>query len=634
MAKRNSLGARLRYAFDRSMSAGPIALIGWLALVSLIVVLLAAVVLALAGIAPEGGQPLDFSEALWESLMRTLDAGTMGADAGWAFRIIMLVVTIAGIFLVSTLIGILATGIEGRLLELRKGRSRVLETDHTVILNWAPSIIDVISELVVAHKDRRGARIVVMAPRDKVAMEDEIAAKVRGLGRTRIICRSGDPTDLYDLSLVSPEDSRAIIILSPEGEPDPDGSAVKTVLALINAPDRRRDPYRIAAEMRTHKGAELARVIGGREVQVVMVDDLIGRIIVHSSRQAGLSAVYTELLDFAGSEIYTLEQPALVGNTFGDALMAYGTSALIGLCDNRGRIHLNPAMDTLLQPGFKAVLIAESAQSVKIAVDHIEVDMSAVVAASPQARSAERTLMLGWNRRAPIIARELSRYVIPGSLLTVAADVPDLEQQIASLSYDGNNLAIEYGVVDTTSHLILESLDVTSYDHVLVLGYSDQLPPQATDTRTLVTLLHLRRIAEGTGSRITVVSEMTDVRNRELAEVTRADDFVVSNRLVSLMLAQASENEHLAAIYEELLDDDGSEFYMRPAGDYVELGRPINFYAVVESARRRGEVAIGYSRRRGGSDDQRRLGGVVVNPVKPEAVIYQPGDRIIVLARD
>ena len=74
------------------------------------------------------------------------------------------------------------------------------------------------------------------------------------------------------------------------------------------------------------------------------------------------------------------------------------------------------------------------------------------------------------------------------------------------------------------------------------------MAPQPADTRTLVTLLHLRKIAEDAGKHINVVSEMIDVRNRELAEVTRADDFVVSNKLVSLMLAQASENEHLAAI--------------------------------------------------------------------------------------
>ena len=113
MAKRGDLGARLRYEFDKSMSAGPIALIGWLALVSLSIIIVAAVVIALAGITPEGSTALSFPEALWASLMRTLDAGTMGADAGWGFRIIMLLVTIGGIFIVSTLIGILASGIEG-----------------------------------------------------------------------------------------------------------------------------------------------------------------------------------------------------------------------------------------------------------------------------------------------------------------------------------------------------------------------------------------------------------------------------------------------------------------------------------------------------------------------------------------
>jgi voltage-gated potassium channel Kch len=490
----------------------------------------------------------------------------------------------------------------------------------------------VISELVVANKSRKRPRIVVMANRDKVAMEDEIAARVKA-GRTRVICRSGDPTDLYDLSLVAHDTSRAIIILSPDAE-DADGNVLKTILALVNGPNRRPSSYRIAAELKEQKSAELAKVIGGREVQAVLADDLIGRIVVHSARQSGLSAVYSELLDFEGSQIHALEQPALTGNTFGDALMAYNTATLIGICDAAGRVYLNPPMETQLQPGLKAVLIAEDDAAIKIAVDNIEVDMAAIVLPRSPQRTPERTLMLGWNRRGPIIAREVSRSVIPGSVLTIAADVPDLEKAITALRYDANNLTIEYGTVDTTDRAVLESLDVLSYDHVLVLGYSDAPSAQATDTRTLVTLLHLRRIAETRKGKLNVVSEMIDVRNRELAEVTRADDFVVSNRLVSLMLAQASENENLSAIFEDLLDEQGSEISIRPAGDYIELGRPINFYTVAEAARRRGEVALGYCRRRPGTGDPRRLGGVVVNPKKNEAVMYQQGDRVIVLARD
>jgi hypothetical protein len=168
----------------------------------------------------------------------------------------------------------------------------------------------------------------------------------------------------------------------------------------------------------------------------------------------------------------------------------------------------------------------------------------------------------------------------------------------------------------------------------MVLGYTDNMAAQSADTHTLVTLLHLRKIAEAASKHFTVVSEMADVRNRELAEITRADDFVVSNKLVSLMLAQASENAYLAAIFDDLLDEEGSEIYMRHVADYVDISRPLSFHTVAEAARRRGEVAVGYRRRRNGANDDRNMGGVVVNPARSEKLDYVPEDRIIVLAED
>lgn len=631
--KREDIIARMRYAFDKSMAAGTAALIGWLAVASLILIAIAGLVVAALGLAPEGQPGMSLGEAIWASLMRTLDPGTMGADTGWGFRLVMLAVTIGGIFVVSTLIGVLAAGIDTRLKQLRRGRSRVLETGHTVILNWSPSIFDIISELVNANARRHGRQyVVILAPRDKIDMEEEIAAKVRKLGNTRVICRSGEATDLYDLSLVSVQQARSIIVLSPDGE-DPDSQVVKTILALTQDPQRRPERYRIVAEIHNARNGELALAVGGSEVQLVLADELIARIVVNSLRQSGLSAVYSELLDFAGSELYTVEQPELAGNTFGDALMAYPEASLIGVADNAGRLHLNPSPDLVIERGVRCIFIARDLQNIRIETQGIEIDNSAITLPDRTLRRPERTLMLGWNRRAPIIARELSRYVQPGSVLTVAADIPDLEAQVTSLPMLSANLAIEYAVLDTASRDALEALDIGSYDHVLVLGYPTDAPPRPSDTRTLVTLLHLRRIAEATGQHLNVVSEMIDVRNRTLAEVTRADDFVVSNRLVSQMLAQASENAELAAVFDELLDETGSEIYMRAAGHYVEPGIPVTFYTIVEAARRRGEIAIGYARRREENTDPENPTGVAVNPPKTARLTFQPGDRVIVVAR-
>ena len=243
--------------------------------------------------------------------------------------------------------------------------------------------------------------------------------------------------------------------------------------------------------------------------------------------------------------------------------------------------------------------------------------------------------MLGWNRRGPMIALELSRYVAPGSLLTIAADTPELEAEHDGLVLAGDNLRVEMKRTDTSRRGEIEALDPTSYDHVLVLGYSDHMAPQPADTRTLVTLLHLRRIGEDSRKTINVVSEMIDVRNRELAEVAKIDDFVVSNKLVSLMLAQASENEHLEEIFRDLLDEEGSEICLRPASDYVRLGETLSFYEVTEAARQRGEVAIGHHIPAAASaDDSRRMGGIVINVSKAEPLTYTANDRIVVLARD
>ncbi|BBE73671.1 CASTOR/POLLUX-related putative ion channel [Oharaeibacter diazotrophicus] len=632
MTDRAPLGARLRYAFDKTMAAGPIALIGWLGVLSLAVVLVAGAFLAVTAIAPEGGEALSFGEGSWEALMRTLDSGTMGGDAGWGFRWVMLLVTLAGIFIVSALIGVLSSGLEGKLDELRKGRSKVLERDHTVILNWSPSIFDVISELVIANESRKRPRIVVMADRDKVEMEDEIADKIPDLRNTRVICRSGDPTDLYDLAIVNPQTSRAVVVLSPEGE-DPDSRVIKTVLALTNDPARRPEPYRIAAEIRDLAKADLARVVGGDELQLVLADDLISRIVVHSSRQTGLSAVYSELLDFDGCEIYVVEQPDLVGRRFGDALSAFDDCVPIGLSVG-GAIELNPPMETVIGRGDKVIVIAEDDDAIRIKPPARAPDEAAIRPAVERPRLPERALLLGWNRRAPIIARELSRYVAPGSVLTVVADVPDLEERVGAVELVGSNLRLEYCVADTTSRTVLDGFDVPSYDHVLVLGYIETLAAQAADTRTLVTLLHLRKIAEAAGRHVSVVSEMVDVRNRVLAEVSRADDFVVSNKLVSLMLAQAAENEAMSAIFAGLLDEAGSEIYLRPMSDYVALDRPVDFHTVTAAARARGEVALGWRRRRSGETDARNMGGVVINPAKSTAVAFEEADRVVVLGRD
>ena len=628
-----SLAERARYAFDNTLSRDPIALIGWLALVSVAVILVVAVIVTLAGIAPEGSSRLGLAEAAWMSLMRTLDSGTMGGDLGWGFRFAMLAVTLGGIFVISTLIGVLTSGIEEKLGAMRKGRSRVIESNHTVILGWSQQIFSILSELVIANANQRRPSIVVLADRDKVEMEDEIRDQVGATGRTRIVCRTGSPIELSDLEIVGMRAARSIILLAPEVD-DPDSNVIKTILAITNSPDRRPMPYHIVAEIRDSRNLEVARMVGRDEVELVLVGNLVSRIIAQTCRQSGLSVVYTELLDFGGDEIYFKAEPALTGQTFGEALLAYEDSAVIGLRPQGGSPQLNPPMETRLQDSDQLIAISEDDDTIRLSgITELNIPEAAIRFRQAMSPAPERTLLLGWNWRAPSLINELDHYVAPGSEVAVLADHPGGEEEIARECAGVKNQTVHVRQGDTTDRRALDDLGVETYDHVILLCYSDTLEAQQADARTLVTLLHLRDIADRGGYDFSIVSEMLDVRNRALAEVTRADDFIVSDRIVSLMLSQVSENKQLNAVFADLFDPGSSEIYLKPASEYVALGEPVNFYTVVESARRRGQVAFGF-RLGAESGDPAKSYGVRLNPDKSAAITFAEGDKVVVLAEE
>jgi len=638
MSSRPSLRQRLQYRFDNLMARGTPAMIGVLFVLSLTVILVAAALVSLLGLGPAESGPLSFGEAAWASLMRTLDSGTMGGDTGPGFRFVMLLVTLGGVFVVSSLIGVISTGVGSKLDDLRKGRSRVLEQNHTVILGWSPQIFTILSELVLANQNQTRPAIAILAERDKVEMEDEIRSHVPDSKNTRIICRSGSSIDPSDLQIVNPHAARSIIVL-PEGDM-PDAFVLKTTLAIVNSRDRRDEPYRLVTQLNSQKALDLLGLIGGHDrLAGVLSRDLIARVTAQTSRQSGLSVVYTELLNFGGDEIYFKEEPALSGGTYGDALSAYEDSALIGIFQADGGARLNPPPDTRIQPGDKVIAISAdddtirlSGQSVSVERDALRVAQSAQYPGyAPHAPHPESCLVLGWNDHAAILIHELDAYVPPGSSLAIVTS-PDqaLLAQAAASALKNQKCAFHTG--DTTDRPLLDSLDIQDFDHVLVLADSG-LEVQRADARTLITLLHLRDISEHDDTPFSIVSEMLDMRNRTLAEVTRVDDFIVSDHFISLMLAQLSENVDLYPVFMDLFDPEGSEIYLKPAADYIETGRPLDFYTVVEAARLRNQTAFGY-RIAAQAHDADRDYGIRTNPKKSELVTFAPEDKIIVLAEE
>ncbi|MBI4785283.1 MAG: NAD-binding protein [Oscillatoriophycideae cyanobacterium NC_groundwater_1537_Pr4_S-0.65um_50_18] len=625
-----TLTDRLRYKFDNFMSRGAVALVSGLALISLAFILLMGVLVSLSGVAPEGSDRLSLPEALWGVLMRTLDSGTVGGDTGWFFRLTMLFVTFGGIFVVSTLIGLLSSGIDAKLEDLRKGRSRVIETDHIVILGWSLQVFTLISELALANANRSDTCIVILSEEEKAQMETTLADTLGKLPRIRLVCRTGSPSSMADLGIVNIQAARSIIILNTASD-RADTQLVKTLLAITNIPRSLPQPYHIVAQVQTSKTLDVIKLVGQNNIETLLTHDLVSRIVVQTCRQSGLSVVYMELLNFSGNEIYFKAEPALRGKTYGQALLSYNNSTVMGIQQADGTIQLNPPSETLLQAGEQLILISEDDDTIHLTHhSDTQIDRQAIRTAEPIPAKAEHTLILGWNDRVFNIIQQLDQYVAPGSTVKVLAEFPAAEVDFSEATLKLQRQTVNYQQGDPTDREVLESLNLTQYDHAVVLC-NPELEADHADAQTLVTLLHLRDISDRHHHNFQVVTEILDVRNQALAQVARPDDFVISEQIISLMLAQVSEQKNINAVLTNLFNPEGSEIYLKAVDSYVAIDRPVNFYTVVEAARQKGESAIGY-RRKADANNMGRSYGVVINPPKDQMIEFKPQDAIILLA--
>lgn len=628
------LSQKLRYRFDNTMSRGTGALIFWLAILTFLMIIIATCIVSLFKIIPETeeGANMGIGETLWQTLMRAMDAGTVAGDTGWSFRLLMFLVTLGGIFILSTLIGILSSAIDEKLQELRKGRSFVVEKNHQLILGWNPKIFTIIDELAAANLNQKHPRIVVMAQEDKTRMEDEIREKCLNLGQTKVICRSGNPNDTLDLSIVNLNETKSIVVLSSEIAPDADAQMIKTLLAIVNHPNRTKNLFHIVAEIRERKNLILGQIVAKDEVKLLLTDDLISRIMVQTCRQSGLSVVYTEITGFFGDEIYIIEEPKLVGEQFSNILFKYEDSSILGISFQDGKIQLNPPMDLILEKGMKLVGLTKDDDTLIINAPIATINEDAINSSQEDKPTIEKTLILSWNRKGPSIVREMSAYVPAGSELLIVSSHDSVESDCQQMEISAN-LIVKVMHADSSDRKVLEGLIVSDYTQIIVLSNIEKLDLQEADSQTLITLLHLRDLLNKNTNNVRIVSEIMDMRNRELASVTKADDFVISDKLIAQMLSQVSETKELVYVFDDMFDADGSEIYLKPITNYIKAGMEVDFFTVLESAKRQNQIAIGY-RILANQYDKEASYGIVLNPPKSKKICFSPDDRIIVLAEE
>jgi ion channel POLLUX/CASTOR len=561
----SSARAKLSYRIDNVLARGTAPVIRVLALATVLLVIVAGAVLSIGRISMNGSRAGDL-EGMWTSLMRTLDPGTMGADVGWPFRLVSLGVTVGGIFVVSTLIGLLANGIDQRLAELRRGRSHVVESGHILILGWSSKLLTLLAELDVAHETSSMACVVVLAPRDKVEMEDEIHTRLPNLHRLRIVVRSGDPSDPHEVMIGAPLSSRSIVILSEDDAGD--ALTVRTVLALGAVGLATDIP--VITELAAHSRAIALQAASPLDLHPIVTHDWIARIAAQVCRNPTLAAVFQDLLDFEGQEIYFTHPPdSLCDRSVGEAVDCVADAVVIGI--RRGaEVDLAPAPTRLIEPGDELIVVAETASAARFDTD--------LRSAVPDAALFDQVLadpepdhigIIGWSSLGPMLLEQLDHYLPLGSRIDVLIDVDYARSGPPDVVFQRFELRHTSG--DTTDVSVLRRfLEPDSIDRVVVLADRASGTSAVADSRVLLTLLELRQV--GLASPVRVVAELLDARDVELVHGGGTEEFIIGDRLTSLLMAQLAEQGNLSEVFDLLLAAEGPEISVLPATSLGELG--------------------------------------------------------------
>jgi Trk K+ transport system NAD-binding subunit len=376
----------------------------------------------------------------------------------------------------------------------------------------------------------------------------------------------------------------------------------------------------IIGELRSAAKLEAAQLAGSDAVRWIIGEELIGRLTLHSVRHDGISVVSRDLLDFTGDEFYVAARPELADVAYSEAQRRFESATLVGIVRD-AKVHLNPVGSLRLHRDDELVLIAPNERAIGPSTTHA-FDAERIDVTDVRREAPGRTLVLGQHSGMRSLVTSLHSYFPPGSTAHVVSSEPfESTDPIEHVTWQH---------ADTTNRAVLDALDLPSFDHVVVVPYKDTLPTHSADARTLVTLLHLRDIRRITAAHFAVVTEMLDDRNGEIADADSADDVIVSDLLVSRLLAQVSRTPRLVDVFDQLFGHVGSETHVRPVAQYLTGSGAVSVSTLIEAASRRGETFIGY--RIAARSSQQPDFGVVINPLTSGLVTFAEGDRLIVLA--
>jgi len=582
---------------------------------------------------------------IYLTFLQMTDPGNMAQDVDsspW-LKIATVLSGFTGLILLSMLIGFITTALVQKMEELRKGRSTVIENEHSLILGWNPQrVIEIIRELILANESEDNPSVVILADVDKEEMDDFLKTALPDTQNTRIITRSGSTSNLIKLHLVGVNSCRSAIVLACASENDSehdkaisDAQTIKTILALSSA-RAKNHKLNIIAELYNIRNHEIVQSSCPHPISVVDSNDILAKLMVQTSRSIGLSVAYGEILSFDGCEMYFHKDNW--GNiTFDEALYRFPDGVPMGIRTKDGEILINPSGERKLTDGDNILILADDDSTIDFQGKPVAKPKTYPLKSGKLSQLLENELIIGYNKKVPCIIEQYADYVLDGSKIDIMLQDPPNEthERIKLLQEEHPNLEINLIDSDPLDLDALKATTPSNRNNILILSSDED--PEKSDAKTILILLLLRKIVSEHSDekmKTRLITEVMDSANQNLISDVGVRDFIISNRFISMLLAQISEEPDIKKVYDNLFEEDGSEIYLKPLSLYFEqIPEDLTFADCMAISRLRNEICLGIKIIDQEGDPEKNY-GIQLIPEKNQNFKLKPNDHLVVIAED
>lgn len=594
---------KLRYWFDKQMSKGAISVIRILSFAILSVVIFVSALIVLFKF-KEG-----FLSAFWDSLANIINAWMPNSDDGNMGYIALNAITaIVGLLFTSILIGLVSNAIEEKFNELRGGNSIVLEKDHTVILGYNLGEHGLLKQLILATENKKRC-IVICTDIEKSALEQDIQNNIDVPKNVEIICRHGDITNVNDLRNCSIEKSRIIIVNALN-----DNRRIKAILAVSMLKKEYPEcKANIIACVTDDKHLLPQNKLNKKNIIMLKTDDVMAKMIAHTSTEPGLSIAFKELLNFEENELYFEKDNRFVGKSVYELASYIDKATLVGIKKDNKTI-LNPNRDVIVEKDDEVLLFELRKGSYSIN----DVGNKNVTDRDYHKLLKEdkgKLFIYGYNVLLKTILDELPADVQD---ITIVVEKDDELEKVNEVIKDYKATVIKRNFENSLNEIASQAM------HIIMLA-DRNIDNEDSDINNILLLLKLMNLKDLNNYPYNITVELNMENSYNVALKNNKIDYIVGSNIASLLLAQMSENLELENIFYELLSKKGNELYSKPIKPFnLSNKHDYSYSGLKQIILTYGYTLIGYSK-----NDKMHL-----NPKLEERVLLDDNDRLIVLGRE